>query len=108
MPMQFIQYQCVKCFQTYLNEQTAIDCENSHYTLDDFKISRMSKEKTPFSCFPRSIHVINQKTNTTASYLFNHNKVKSVKHRWLDSLDETYKKGYRFDSGLFPSEEEDG
>ena len=98
MPIQVIQYQCNECFNVYLNERAAVNCEFSHQKLDDFIILDMSKEQTPYSRFPRSIHVVNQKTNTIASYLFNHNKVKPSKNH----------RGYRFDSGLFPSEEEDG
>jgi len=115
MPTQIIQYQCNKCFQTYLNEQTAIDCESKHFELNDFEIVNLSKEKTPHSGFPGSIHVINQKNYKVASYIFNHNKIKpkSFKQEWLDHLDKLYKRplknhyGYRFDSEIFPSEEED-
>ena len=97
-PILVTRWKCGKCDREYSNLQMAADCENSHYALDDFIILDMSKEQTPYSCFPRSIHVVNQKTNTIASYLFNHNKVKPSKNH----------RGYRFDSGLFPSEEEDG
>ena len=116
MPTPIIQYQCCKCNQIYINEIRAINCENSHYILDDFIISKIGKHGYN-SYFPDSIHVVNQKTDKIASYTFNHDQViykKSVKHRWSDSLDKIYKRqlynhyGYRFDSGLFPNEEEDG
>ena len=100
MPTQIIQYQCNKCFQTYLNEQTAIDCENSHYALNDFQIVKVSKEESLGINFPRSVHILNRKSNKTASYVFNHNKIKPNKR----PLKNHY--GYRFNSGIFPSEEE--
>ena len=75
MPIQVIQYQCNKCLAIYVNEQGAINCENSHYTLDDFMISRIGKHGYN-SFYPDFIHVINQKANKVAFYEFCHDKVK--------------------------------
>jgi len=113
MPTQVIQYQCNKCFQTYLNEQTAIDCESKHFELNDFTIINISRRTGIKSkLFPDFIHVANKNTNKVAFYDLCHDEViKSVKQEWLDRLDKTYNfpssYGYRFDSGLFPSEGED-
>ena len=96
MPARIIQYQCNKCHKIYFSEEEAIDCENSHYSLNDFQIIKVSKEESLGINFPRSIHVINQKNYKVASYIFNHNKIKPSKNH----------RGYRFDSGIFPSEEE--
>ena len=85
MPTRIIQYQCNKCHKVYFSEEEAIECENSHYTLDDFTISRIGKHGYN-SFYPDCIHVINQKTDTIALYTFNHNTVKHA----------------------FPIEEEDG
>ena len=110
MPTRIIQYECCKCLQIYPNEQTAIDCENRHLKLNDFEILNISNRiGTQSRLFPDCIHVINKKTNKVAFYDFCHDKVtKSVKQEWLDRLDKTYKNSYRFDSGIFPIEEEDG
>ena len=84
-PILVTQYKCDTCGQRYFDLSDAADCEDRHFTSDDFKISDISLEKSNIS-FPRSIHVINQKTDKIASYTFNHDEVKHA----------------------FPSEEEDG
>ena len=106
-PILVTQYKCDKCGQRYFDLGDAADCEDRHFTLSDFEILDLSKEKTPYSGFPRSIHVANQKTDKIASYIFNHDnaKPKSVSsnyERW-HKMDDYYKKPY----ALFPGEEED-
>jgi len=98
MPTQIIQYQCMKCFQTYLNEQTAIDCESKHFELNDFTIVYISgRTGAKSNLFPVFIHVADKNTNKIAFYDLCHDEVKLSRNC----------RGYRFDSGLFPSEEED-
>jgi len=98
MPKQIIQYQCMKCLQTYLNEQTAIDCENKHFKLNDFTIINISgRTGIKSKLFPDFIHVANKNTNKVAFYDLCHDEVKPSKNH----------RGYRFNSGIFPSEEED-
>ena len=75
MPTQVTQYQCNKCLQIYVNEQGAINCENSHYTLDDLTISRIGKHRCN-SFYPDCIYVTNQKTNKVAFYKFCHDEAK--------------------------------
>ena len=103
MPKQIIQYQCCECLAIYVNEQGAINCENSHYTLDDFIISKIGKHGYN-SFYPDSIHVINQKIDKIALYTFTHDDVKP-NHRWTDSLDKIHKKDYYPE---WKDEEEDG
>ena len=108
MPTSIIQYQCCKCGKIYHNEKVAVDCESSHFKLNDFTIINISSRTGIKSkLFPDCIHVANKNTNKVAFYDLCHDEVtKSVKQEWLDRLDKTYKNSYRFDSGIFPSEEE--
>ena len=97
MPTQIIQYQCMKCFQTYLNEQTAIDCESKHFKLNDFTIVHISgRSGAKSNLFPVVIHVADKNTNKIAFYELCHDEVKPSKNH----------RGYRFYSAIFPSEEE--
>ena len=109
-PILVTQYKCDKCGQRYFDLGDAADCEDRHFTLSDFEILDLSKEKTPYSGFPRSIHVANQKTDKVASYLFNHNRVKQKQSHIPGGIygpdgkiPDFYKKPY----ALFPGEEED-
>ena len=111
MPIQVIQYQCNECFNVYLNEQAAVNCEFSHHKLDDFEISKIGKHSYN-SYFPDSIFVVNKKTDKIASYVFNNDnaKPKSVKQTFLDHLDKTYKRQLKnhYNTMPFSVEEEDG
>ena len=74
-PILVTKYKCDKCGRKYSDLQMAADCENSHYALNDFQIVKVSKEESLGINFPRSIHILNRKSNKTASYVFNHNKI---------------------------------
>jgi len=102
-PILSTRYQCNKCYRKYSDLQMAIDCENSHYILDDFTISKIGKHGYN-SFYQDSIHVRNQKTDTIALYNFAHDVVKP-NHRWTDSLDKIHKKDYYPE---WKDEEEDG
>ena len=84
MPKPIVQYQCMECFQTYLSEQTAIDCENEHSKLNDFKISSLGTEIFKNDEFPKFINVENLKSKTIGRYMFRYKK-------WPVNIDVHYK-----------------
>jgi len=101
-PILVTRWKCDTCGRKYSDLQIAADCEDSHFELSDFEILDYSKEiarQDSASSFPRSIHVSNQKTDKIASYIFNHDQVKSKIKGWPKNVDDYYG---------FPIEEEDG
>ena len=75
MPTRVVSYKCSGCNQQYSTLLAAINCEDSHHSLYDFKISKIGKHRND-SFYPDFIHVKNQKTDKTALYSLYHSEVK--------------------------------
>ena len=75
MPTRVVSYKCNECNRGYSTFLAAVNCEDSHHKLYDFKISKIGKHGDN-SFYPDFIHVKNQKTEAIASYTFNHAEVK--------------------------------
>ena len=71
MPNTVVSYSCLICQKEYRDFDDAIACEDSHYQLDDFTISKVGNEKSPNIDFPRSVQIANRKNNEElALYIF--------------------------------------
>ena len=75
MPTRVVSYKCNECNREYSTFLAAVNCEDSHHKLYDFKISKIGKHGDN-SFYPDLIHVKNQKTVKTALYSLCHSEVK--------------------------------
>ena len=74
MPTRVVSYKCSGCNQQYSTLPAAINCEDSHHTLYDFKISKIGKHRDN-SFYPDFIYVKNQKADKIALYSLYHAEV---------------------------------
>ena len=70
IPTHLIHYQCCECEKVYPDQEDAIECEKSHFVLDDFIVSFVSKEKSSNIDFPGYVHIANQKNDGIGLYVF--------------------------------------
>ena len=70
MPIPIIQYQCNKCGKIYHNEKVAVECEEKHFELNDFKIEEIGKDTASNKNFPRHIYITTEKSKRKANYRY--------------------------------------
>ena len=74
MPTRVVSYKCNECNRGYSTFLAAVNCEDSHHKLYDFKISKIGKHGDN-SFYPDFIHVKNQKADKIALYSLYHAEV---------------------------------
>jgi len=96
MPTPIIQYQCCKCGKIYHNEKVAIECEEKHFELNDFKIQKIGENTSSNKNFPRIIYITTEKLKgRQAEYRYNStallkNKREQIKCTPFDEDEEDF------------------